>query len=278
MADNKQPMKALQGVSTPSISGVDALLMSNSMSLADSVSATMNPSGGEYLFSISRGAVIGGLFVLRFSLPAGNISAVVSVSARAANGLGENNTINIISASQENSTVAELMSFEIRENSNATEIALIARIRTTSNASATINVGSFGDCTPVVNTNPMATWTVPGQYLQLDSRATTVNNLYEGINVNLNTIKTPGMLSCNPAMTGTSPVGDGIGVCITFGSVSSGVLSQLFIAPTGFAWTRATGTDRSTYGTWRQVLNDSTRQEILDTAGTTSIINAIIFS
>lgn len=278
MADIKQPTKALQGVYTPDISGLDKLTFTNGMNLRAVADATVSPAYGEYVFSIAQGPSINGLFFLRFTFPTGNITATISCSARAVNGVGETNQINLISVHHENASVNELTTLEIRENSTASDIALIVHVKTSVSTSATVNVAAAGDLTPQINVNPLVVWTISGQYQQIDSRTVQTSNLTAQTNVDLNAIRTPGAISCDPAIPSTSPTNDGYGVVLTFGSTKTGILSQFFVAPNGYAYTRTSDASRSWPNPWRAVLNDINKQEILDQAATTSIVWSIVMS
>ncbi len=289
MAEFMQPTGFPKGVSTPAITTLDKVNFNGGYELRSVLSTNIPLSSGQQAGTLDIPVVVAssgsvsGIFIVRFNVNGYIASAVVSASMRLSdNKLGSNSVINVLSAQSVDLTLINLKGAYMAWGSG--EVALVLNFFSNAGAAANavVDVFAVDGNTTTLNPKPFNLSTFPNvnqQYSYIDSRdnfgVTPMRNQAVGSQMNLDTQILPGLIICNPAST--KPVGTtGIGSCLVLTSSDSTVITQIFTMSDGFLYTRTSINTGATWTAWTQIMNSTSKAQILQSASDAALVWAII--
>ncbi len=289
MAEFLQPAGFPKGVSTPTLTALDKANFNGGYEVRSVLTTNIPLSTGQQAGTqdipvvVASSGSVSGIFIVRFNVNGYVASAVISASMRLSdNKLGSNSVINVLSAQSVDTTLINLKGAYMAWGNN--EVALVLNFFSNAGASlnAIVDVFAVDGNTTTLNPKPFNLSTYPNvnqQYSYVDARdnfgVIPLRNQVVGSQVNLDSQLTPGLIICNPASTKPSGT-TGIGSCLILSSSDSTVIAQIFTMSDGFLYTRTSINAGVTWTAWTQIMNATSKTQILQSASDAALVWAII--
>lgn len=288
MSDNLQKTQLPQGVNTPAIENVVSISYANGYTV-QTTSAPVNltigaMNVGNLTFALADGLNFSGRY--NFKVTLGTTISFVGLDVKAQAYVGSPNkkfTIEVTGVADSDQDILKFKNAIIMKSNVDNTMCLLVNFVTNAPSATTASVvcDSMGNPAPINITlaNPAYNVLVSTKYVDIRNAFDVKSKLVDGENVSLNSIYTPGLVSVNPTDAPSRPSGsNGNGVCATFGSSDSKILSQIFTdKDNGQMYTRVLGVDGVTWGAWVKIIRETDISQIIASTSQTQILDAIVF-